>query len=605
MSRPITPVVQFVVTTAPPVVQGWWRRFLLGGGWLMVTAGILVGVTAFTLAYQYDLLVSVANRDFSRKLTAETILVADIIARVPPAERSKLAGPMPLDCDHRLSVLDPNGKVIVDTAQDLAALDNHNDRPEVIEARRTGFGMSRRISRSMQREFVYSAKALPDGWVVRVSALSEVEFRHVIEGWWPLALSSSLVIVVAGLVVALQWLRDHHRFGELAGVARAFAAGSLDRRAGLLGTDALARLGHELNRMGDHLAASRAELASKQALLDSALGALSEGVACIDRLDRVVFANAAYRQLAAGGAEVLTQAYYVHFPDAAVTGALEALRAGDPSRPVDGIACEHRRRHLVATLAPVGDGVVVLVLYDRTDVKRLEAIRRSFVASVSHEFKTPLTSIIGYTDTLLDGALEDESAARQFAEKIQLHATRLEVLVRDVLTLSRLEQGAWSPLPVDLDLVPLVAAVVDEHRQVAVDRRVALSVQAPDELPVHADPELLRQIVANLLSNAIRYNRTDGKVVIRVARTSEDRIRIEVEDTGIGIPNEVKGRIFERFYRVDLHRSRASGGTGLGLAIVKHMIESMDGSIDFVSSPQGTTFTVELPLPPPGGDQVP
>jgi two-component system, OmpR family, phosphate regulon sensor histidine kinase PhoR len=218
----------------------------------------------------------------------------------------------------------------------------------------------------------------------------------------------------------------------------------------------------------------------------------------------------------------------------------------------------------------------VVVLRDISDLRRIEAARREFVSSVSHELKTPLTAIAGFAETLLDGAVEDRQLARDFVGKIARHADRLTVLVRDVLTLSRLEQGAWPMQPVALDVPELARALADEHQAAATERHVRIAVEGPDRLSATID-------------------RQGGQVAIRVAADG-DRLRLAVADTGIGIPDEHRERVFERFYRVDAHRSRISGGTGLGLAIVKQLTETLHGSIALSSSPQGSTFALDLPL---------
>jgi two-component system phosphate regulon sensor histidine kinase PhoR len=574
-----------------------WRRIVLGGWWLLIAGSILGAVTIATIVYQYSAVSTVVESGFQRQVAAESALLADVVATLPVERRADLAGHHP-DRERRLTIIDPKGRVAADTHGDPGQMEDHASRPEVVEAKVHGMGVDRRRSATTGRETIYAATTLPDGWIVRVAMPVAAESSLVVSTWLPMAIGAAVVVAVTALLAMMQLFRDQQRFGALAAVARGFGEGAYDRRAGLMGEDALARLGHELNRLGDRLASSRAELRAQQALLDSALGALSEGVACIDPLDRIVYANPAFCRLV-GADAIAGMPLWNHLADAGVVQALGRLRADPVLRAIDAIACEHRQQHLMATVVPADDGVIVLVLYDRTEVHRLESIRRSFVASVSHEFKTPLTSIIGYTDTLLDHVLaEDRDMSREFVNKIANHAARLETLVRDVLTLSRLEQGGWTPAPVDLDLSQIAAEVVDAHAPVAGHRQVSLAVEAPESLPLRTDAEMVRQVLSNLLSNAIRYNRVGGRAVVRL-RPGTDVVEIDVADTGIGIPSAHRARIFERFYRVDTHRSRNSGGTGLGLAIVKHMVDQLDGMIEFTTGDQGTTFTVRLPRTSP------
>lgn len=412
------------------------------------------------------------------------------------------------------------------------------------------------------------------------------------------ATAQALTVLVAlvAATLAIRQTLNLARLRELRRVAAAYAAGDLERRGAIAGLDSIARLGSELNTLGDRLAAARGELEAQRAMLDGALGALAEGVACIDDLDRVLYANPAWRHLAAGGAEANGLTFYEHLPAAALSAAVSHVRGS--GRP-ETVEFEHRRRRLHGSVSRLGSEGLVVVLHDLTELKRLEGARREFVAAISHELKTPLTAIVGFADTLLDGALhEDPAAAQSFVEKISRHADRLTVLVRDVLTLSRLEQGAWEVHPAPLDVVELGRQLSEEHQAAAGEKQVRILLDAPDRLDATTDRELLHQLLGNLVSNAVRYNRPGGTVTISLAGDGE-QLRLAVADSGIGIPAEHHERVFERFYRVDAHRSRASGGTGLGLAIVKQLVDALQGSIALASSAAGTTFTVGIPRTDP------
>jgi two-component system, OmpR family, phosphate regulon sensor histidine kinase PhoR len=238
---------------------------------------------------------------------------------------------------------------------------------------------------------------------------------------------------------------------------------------------------------------------------------------------------------------------------------------------------------------------VVLVLHDVTELRRLESLRREFVQNVSHELKTPLSSIAAYADTLLEGALDDPDCNRQFVQRIAEQADRLHLLILDLLALARMEadQHAFDVEPTDVSRI--VTASLDAHAGVAQAKRIALESFGTDE-PVFgfADDEGLRTIMDNLLDNAVNYTPDGGRIAVRWQRQGE-RVQIVVEDTGVGIAREHQARIFQRFYRIDKARSRELGGTGLGLAIVKHLCQVFGGSISVHSTlGQGSTFTVEL-----------
>lgn len=396
----------------------------------------------------------------------------------------------------------------------------------------------------------------------------------------------SLAITGAALVA---W-RLRVRANQLAAVCQAYAEGHYDQRADLP-HGALSGLGHGLNALGERLEQVHAELARSRTLLDSALGALSEGVACLDPLHNVIYANPAYRELAAGGATVLGLPFYRHLPSAALDEPLSRIKAG--AADVGPIDLPHARRHLRARLARAAPDVVVLVLHDLSEIKRLELRRRDFMSAVSHELKTPLTAILGFTETILDEDDGNAAQLRVFVEKIARQADRLAVLVRDVLTLSRLEEGAWSSNPESIDLVALGHEVIDDFQSAAATNHVALVLEAEPTVTLIADHEALRMLIGNLVSNAVRYNRRDGTVWLRL-RSVPGGAEVVVADTGIGIPAEHRERIFERFYRVDSHRSRQTGGTGLGLSIVKHLLQLLGGSIELDSDASGTRFAVRF-----------
>ncbi len=555
-----------------------WRALLLGARWLVVAAVSLTVVIWASLAYQFEVVTDVVADSLLNEIRAEAELVAALVADdtdLSRLRRSVLPG------HRRVTIILADGTPVFDSQGDTRRMDNHNTRPEVIQARATGIGAARRRSDSVALDMLYAAKLGSDGRIVRIAAPLTVETSLEQRLLRPMAIAAVVVIVVAGLVIGLHLWRDRTRVAELVAVARAFANGQFTRRAGLLGGDVMAHLGHELNAMGERLMNGQQALSHQRALLDGALGALAEGVACVDRFDQVLYANPAYRQLAGGGAEAVGRPYYEHLP----------VLEGDLAREF-----EHRRRQLRALVIPVAGEVRVVVLHDLTELKHLEGARRDFIAAVSHELKTPLTAIAGFAETLLDGIIEEDPATtRAFVGKIAHHSDRLAELVRDVLTLSRLEQGAWEVRPEPADLVAICRALIEEASPVADRQQVRLELEGPTALPVLSDPELLRQLIGNLVSNAIRYNRPGGTVWLRLKRGSEQTLSLEVQDTGIGIPAEHQERIFERFYRVDAHRSRQHGGTGLGLAIIRQLLAVLGGTIGLRSDTTGSCFSVTLP----------
>jgi two-component system phosphate regulon sensor histidine kinase PhoR len=245
---------------------------------------------------------------------------------------------------------------------------------------------------------------------------------------------------------------------------------------------------------------------------------------------------------------------------------------------------------------PSGSAGAIAILYDMTDLERLEQVRKDFVANVSHEMRTPLAGIIGYAETLLDGGLEDEEHNRRFVQIIHSSAIRLNSIASDLLVLSELESKVDPPESARIavrDVVESALAIVEKEAEV---RGVTLIREEIQDLHVMGTRLRLEQAVLNLVANAIKFNQPGGEVRIRVVPGASGEVSITISDTGVGIPSQDLPRIFERFYRVDKGRSRQVGGTGLGLTIVKHVIERMNGTIEVQSQLRyGSTFTVRLP----------
>ncbi|MGB9343170.1 sensor histidine kinase, partial [Trichococcus sp.] len=243
-----------------------------------------------------------------------------------------------------------------------------------------------------------------------------------------------------------------------------------------------------------------------------------------------------------------------------------------------------------------GEMNLIVLLYDISEIRRLEKVRTDFVANASHELRTPVTALKGFAETLLDGAMEDPIILKQFLEIILAESTRLNLLVNDILELSKLEQRQVPLALQEVNISEAVLATFQLVDQKVKEKNMTLELVEKDFVTLHTDPNRLKQILANLINNAVVYTQAGGHITVTVERTAE-QVRLHVADNGIGIPEADLGRVFERFYRVDRARSRNSGGTGLGLSIVKYLVENMNGTVTVASKQgKGTTFTVTLPL---------
>jgi two-component system phosphate regulon sensor histidine kinase PhoR len=333
--------------------------------------------------------------------------------------------------------------------------------------------------------------------------------------------------------------------------------------------------------------------------LSTVLGGMIEGVVAVDDRERILFANKAARfMLELAGSNVIGRPIWEVVRNPTVQEVVRTALAGTTHRSVEfELPRTQSAVALLATRLP-GDPCpgVVLVLHDVTELRRLENLRREFVSNVSHELKTPLTSIQAYTETLLNGAIDDPTHNREFLRRIEDQADRLHKLILDLLRLARIESGQDVFEVTAVPLGRVVQACVEHHATIADSKGVILSAEAPNErIRVHAGAEGLRTIMDNLIDNAIKYTPQGGSVAVRWWAEGSMAV-IEVEDTGIGIAKMHQTRIFERFYRADKARSREFGGTGLGLSIVKHLTQVFEGTVDVESDPgKGSTFTVRLP----------
>jgi two-component system phosphate regulon sensor histidine kinase PhoR len=383
--------------------------------------------------------------------------------------------------------------------------------------------------------------------------------------------------------------------------AEAIAAGDYHQHVYFDSRDELGALAASFNRMSERLDTRDTELRESSQRLTTVLEGMDEGVLSLDDRQRIVLANSAAGRLlgfspkAAEGRPLLevVRNHKLH------SALLESQSARESRRvEIEVGESDSRVLSIYATLVP-GERTTrfVLVLQDITDLRRLESMRQEFVANVSHELKTPLSSIKAYAETLSHGAINDAEHNLRFVNSIEEQAERLHQLILDLLSLARIESGQQAFDIAAVNLPSVVLACLAEHRANADSKGVQLtSAGEGDSLKVRADEEGTRQILNNLVANAINYTPEGGSVVVHWRR-EESKGVIEVADTGIGISPEHLPRLFERFYRVDKARSRELGGTGLGLSIVKHLTQSFGGTVEVVSQPgRGTTFTVRLPL---------
>jgi signal transduction histidine kinase len=495
---------------------------------------------------------------------------------------------------HRVTLIGDNGVVLGDSEVDdeaLSALVNVGDRPEVALVRTMPVGSTRRSSSSPGEEEFFVAVRAPLG-VARVSLPTDAVEAVFERTRRDILLAGAIALLVSGLSAGLFSRSVSRPLVELRDVAREMADGDLSLRPPLSAPGEIGDLATALYRLTEQLGARMTALQADRTLLAAVVGSLEEGVIAVDSSHRVVQANDAARRLLDVAAPLpfsLDMLPREPMLRDALSDALRGARTGPVEIGLNG-------RTLLLTACPLDHGGGVLAFFDITATRRLETVRRDFVANVSHELRTPLTVIAGFTETLAEESVPPEKR-RRFSEMILANTTRMQRIVDDLLDLSRIESGGWVPNPAPLDVEAVVTEVMSGVRPTAEAKGIALEARIePSAREVNADRTALRQILSNLLENAIRHTSL-GAVTVATSKVPGG-IAISVSDTGSGIAAEHLARIFERFYRADIGRARESGGTGLGLAIVRHLVEAHGGKVEARSAEgTGTTITIYFPAP--------
>jgi two-component system phosphate regulon sensor histidine kinase PhoR len=509
--------------------------------------------------------------------------------------------------DTRVTVIAPDGTVLADSAEDPSVMPNHADRPEVAQALTGSIGVALRWSATLGEDLLYLALPPSDrlgGNLVR-TALAASSTSGIFGVYSGRIVAAAIVIAALGAAIALLAARRTTQpLEQLDRAARRFAGGDLSFRAPVLGVGETAQLATSLNLMAEQLDQRFRLIADERNEQEVVLSSMVEGVLAVDPDERVTTMNLAagrllgiepHRALGRSIQEIARNPDIQRFVS-------EASKSDDVLERDITIHTPDQRSlqgHGASIVAPGGARVgTVVVLNDVTKLRRLELLRREFVANVSHELKTPITSIKGFVDTLLDGALARPDDATRFLQIVSRHADRLSTIIDDLLSLSRIEQED-SDGTVEFEVAPLYTILrraADTCDRAAQEKRIRIAIHCDDRLQLRCNDRLLEQAIANLVENAIKYSDPESGVELS-ANARSSHIEISVRDHGWGIEPEHIDRLFERFYRVDKARSRKLGGTGLGLAIVKHIALAHGGTVKVTSSPgDGSTFKLMLPV---------
>lgn len=507
----------------------------------------------------------------------------------------------------RLTVILPSGRVIGDSEEDPQRMDNHIDRPEIQDAMDKDVGAASRYSPTLGKQMMYVAVPLKrnnrtEAFVRTAIQLDSVD-RDIAAIQVKIGISGLVIATLATLLSLLVSHRIRRPIEEIRKGAESFSMG--DFQHSFPGSDIkeISDLSETLNTMSEKLQTTLSKITQQRNELGAVVSSMAEGVLAMDMEERILGMNhAAAAILGCDPRQVQgrTIQEVIRHPELQilVTKALASEEAVE--RDVVLYAKEERVLNGHATILRDGEGNrvgVLVVLNDITRLRKLENIRKDFVANVSHEIRTPITAIKGFVETLRDGAIHSPQDAERFLGIIQNHVQRLETLVEDLLSLSRIEEEAEKEAIVleEKAIKEVLEGALVLCQAMADSKQIRIELSCGDEVKATVNPSLLEQAVVNLLDNAIQYSEP-GKSIWVQGETTPQGVLIQVRDEGCGIERQHQERLFERFYRVDKARSRKQGGTGLGLAIVKHIMEAHGGHVSVESQlGRGSTFTLHLP----------
>jgi len=572
-----------------------------------VLFGVLAAATAFSLILVMDATLQRAVEDrVTERIEREIDHVEQDMRGIAPENLDAFFRRSARELACRITLILPGGRVTNDTdlrPADVPQMENHARRPEVIEARRSGRGDSRRFSATEQENRFYFARLLPDGNVLRLSVAAS-HVRELESGYlW----SARAAVILACVLLFVIGTAASRRFSEpiarLTEAASAIAAG-LPRDLPREGGQEVQLLAAALQRMKDSLARSAERAEAERRLTAQVFEKLPDGLVVLDSRLHVLEANERFAQMI-GIATPAGRALYDVVRLRAVYEVFEAsLKSGEGTERTVRLADELVWQVLVVPLPAGSRAAAVGVLRDVTRLERTESMRRTFVADVSHELRTPIASIAAAAETLEEAA-PDESERRELVQLIQRQSARMKELIDDLMDLAQIESGAVELLLEPVPVADLLREVAQDLAANASRRGVRIAITGDANASVAADRRRLLQVARNLLDNAIKFS-PEGDTVRLVAESGPGWAGFSVSDNGPGIPRAEREKIFQRFYQVDRSRSKARPGTGLGLAIVKHLVQVHHGTVEIeAEAGRGSLFRIRLPAGRDGNTAAP
>ena len=553
------------------------------GGAFIVSLVAIISAVAMVLGVAY----TKEQQLFKRQLEQQAMLLAATMENTSPDDDveslRKLSHDIHGTFENRITYIGQDGTVLFDNEADPATMENHLGREEVVAAKQSGTGTAIRESYTMSEMTMYCARVIGYGCIVRVAGTMDTVAARIAGMWWEVL----LVVIIAAMV----------SLGVAAIVARVVVKpiNSIDLKNPDIGESysEIAPLLHRISEQNHEIDQQIAELTRSRKEFSLITENMSEGFIIIDSRTEVLSYNTAALKILGSDFTGSSRSVLVLNRSEAFRSAVEDALAG--KRSETDLTLSEKIYQVIATPAFTGSSVTgaVMIILDITEKEAREELRREFTSNVSHELKTPLTTIYGISDMLVGGIVKPEDIPG-FAKNIRDEAGRMITLIQDILKLSQLDENTFSDQRERVDLYELAQSAAERLRPQADEKHVTISVTG-ERSEFTGIATVLEEMIYNLLDNAVKYNKQGGRADVDV-RSSGDDIVVTVSDTGIGVPADSIDRIFERFYRADKSHSRKIGGTGLGLSIVKHGVSLHGGSITVKSSEgSGTTFTMALP----------
>jgi len=553
------------------------------GGAFIVSLVAIISAVAMVLGVAY----TKEQQLFKRQLEQQAMLLAATMENTSPDDDveslRKLSHDIHGTFENRITYIGQDGTVLFDNEADPATMENHLGREEVVAAKQSGTGTAIRESYTMSEMTVYCARVIGYGCIVRVAGTMDTVAARIAGMWWEV-----LLVVITAAMVSL---------GVAAIVARVVVKpiNSIDLKNPDIGESysEIAPLLHRISEQNHEIDQQIAELTRSRKEFSLITENMSEGFIIIDSRTEVLSYNTAALKILGSDFTGSSRSVLVLNRSEAFRSAVEDALAG--KRSETDLTLSEKIYQVIATPAFTGSSVTgaVMIILDITEKEAREELRREFTSNVSHELKTPLTTIYGISDMLVGGIVKPADIPG-FAKNIRDEAGRMITLIQDILKLSQLDENTFSDQRERVDLYELAQSAAERLRPQADEKHVTISVTG-ERSEFTGIATVLEEMIYNLLDNAVKYNKQGGRADVDV-RSSGDDIVVTVSDTGIGVPADSIDRIFERFYRADKSHSRKIGGTGLGLSIVKHGVSLHGGSITVKSSEgSGTTFTMALP----------